>query len=101
VSTPTDLPNPPPALPACCIPSANASLAERLYCVYNRAAPDGRQGLNYQGLPCPVWLELPEGIRHRWEAVANAAPDWSPVTHAVSSPCVDSTGKLIPYRGRE
>ncbi len=92
---------PPASLPACCIPSDGASFAERLYCKYNLAAPPGKQGLNYQGLPCPVWRELPRDIQERWEAVASAALGWSPATQAVSSPRLDPSGGFVPFRGRE
>lgn len=30
-------------------------------------------GLNYQGLPCPKWADLPEAIRGHWCAVACSA----------------------------
>ena len=43
---------------------------EQLYAVY----ADHFGNLNYQGLPMPVWAELPEAIRGHWEAaVAEAA----------------------------
>lgn len=59
-----------PLLPPCCTSTDGASLAERLYCAYNAAGPIETAGLNYQGKPCPVWAELPEGVRVKWEAVA-------------------------------
>jgi hypothetical protein len=40
-----------------------------LYAVY----ADHCGNKNYQGLPMPVWTELPEAIRGHWEAVAEAA----------------------------
>ena len=58
-------------LPACCRPSPGASLGEHLYCAYN--AGGERPGLNYQGLPCPLWADLPEDIRWKWTATAVAA----------------------------
>ena len=67
MTSPTDIPTP---LPACCIPTTDATVAERLYCAYNAAGPDGLRGLNHLGLPCPAWSELPEQIRRRWQAVA-------------------------------
>lgn len=36
-------------------------------------------GRNYQGLPCPMWIDLPDAIRSHWCAVAEAA-GWSDVT---------------------
>lgn len=56
-------------LPACCFATSEDSLAKNLYAVYNRAGV--RQGLNYQGLPCPTWENLPPDIRTKWEAVAD------------------------------
>lgn len=67
MTSPNDTPTP---LPACCIPTADATVAERLYCAYNAAGPDGLRGLNHLGLPCPAWSELPEQIRRRWDVVA-------------------------------
>lgn len=32
-------------------------------------------GLNYQGLPCPKWGELPEAIREHWRAVERKAEE--------------------------
>ena len=54
-------------LPACCFPSQNAEPAERAYCAYLRSTG----GLNYQGLPCPVWADLPEKICQAWRAAAS------------------------------
>ena len=59
--------------PACLTPSEGATLAERMYCWYNAGGPADRAGLNFQGNPCPVWTELPEAVRAKWEAVASAA----------------------------
>lgn len=60
-------------IPSCCTPTKDATLAERLYCAYNRAGDPKTAGLNYQGLPCPTWPELPENIRAKWNAVSEAA----------------------------
>lgn len=57
-------------LPDCCTPSADAGLAEQLYCAYNRGGDPKTAGRNYQGDPCPVWLDLPRNVRAKWEAVA-------------------------------
>lgn len=61
------------ALPPCCTPRADASLAEILYCAYNRGGDPATAGLNYQGLPCPNWQELTPNVRAKWEAAAAAA----------------------------
>lgn len=42
--------------------------ARELYEVYIANS----DGLNYQGLPCPTWDDLPEEVRAHWCAVA----DW-------------------------
>lgn len=65
-------------LPDCCTPFEYADLAERLYCAYNRGGDPATAGLNYQGKPCPVWTELPENIRAKWEAVAVEHVDVAP-----------------------
>lgn len=57
-------------MPPCCIPSAMATTAEILYCRYNAAGAPETAGLNYAGVPCPVWLDLPANVRAKWEAVA-------------------------------
>lgn len=69
-------------LPACCIPSPEASLAETLYCEYQRGGPPERAGLAWDGRPCPTWAELQErsagndagarGVIAKWEAVAES-----------------------------
>lgn len=69
-------------LPACCIPSPDASLAETLYCEYQRGGPPERAGLAHNDLPCPTWAELVEnaeggsvssaGVIAKWEAVAES-----------------------------
>lgn len=57
----------------CCTPSEGATLAEVLYCAYNRGGPPDRAGLNFQGAPCPVWADLPDAVRAKWEAAASEA----------------------------
>jgi hypothetical protein len=57
------------SLPACCTPTPEADLAERLYCAYNRGGDPTTAGLNFQGNPCPLWKDLPQNIRDKWEAV--------------------------------
>lgn len=54
-------------------PATDASLAERLYCAYNRGGDPSTAGLNYQGKECPAWSDLPENIRAKWEAVTAEA----------------------------
>ena len=63
-------------LPDCCYPTEGATLAEILYCAYNRGGDEATAGLNYQGKPCPVWSALPENIRAKWEASVVAAIDY-------------------------
>lgn len=46
--------------------TATRQLAERLYNAY--LANSGNR--NYQGLPCPSWIDLPSDIRSHWCAVA-------------------------------
>ena len=65
----------PPALPTCCTPGPGASLAELLYCVYNAGGDPARAGLSWDGRPCPVWADLPDGVRGKWIATAKAAHD--------------------------
>jgi hypothetical protein len=60
------------ALPACCTPSPDACLAERLYCAYNAAGDPATAGRNYAGAPCPTWAELPPNVRTKWRAAARA-----------------------------
>jgi hypothetical protein len=55
-------------LPDCCYASPTDPVAKAFYAAYNAAGE--RKGLNYQGLPCPTWEELPPDIRVKWEAVA-------------------------------
>ena len=62
-------------LPPCCTPSEGASLAERLFCVYNAGGPPDRAGLAWDGRPVPAWAELSADspVRAKWEAVATFA----------------------------
>lgn len=61
-------------LPDCCTPSSDASLEERAYCAYLTETG----GRNYQGLPCPMWSDLPELIRLAWRsAVGVAVSAWA------------------------
>lgn len=62
-------------LPACCTPTDGATLAETLYCAYNAGGDPATAGLNYQGKPCPTWLELPPNVRAKWEATAAVRVD--------------------------
>lgn len=67
-------------LPACCHPAENASLAEVLYCAYQRGGAPERAGLAWDGRPCPTWAELrakqeagdaaAAGVVEKWRAVA-------------------------------
>lgn len=56
--------------PPCCIPSRGASLAEILYCGYNRGGDPETVGLNYRGEPCPIWKKLPINIKMKWYVAA-------------------------------
>lgn len=57
--------------PACCCPTLGGSLAEYLYAAYNAGGDPVTAGLNYRGEPCPVWADLPENVRAKWEATAD------------------------------
>ena len=59
----------PESYPACCYAEPSATLAEKLYATYNAAGDPATAGLNYQGKPCPMWVELPEAIRGHWYTV--------------------------------
>lgn len=65
-------------LPECCSPSEGASLAEQMYCTYNRGGDPATAGLNYQGMPCPLWADLLPNIRAKWEAVAETVQAVAP-----------------------
>jgi hypothetical protein len=45
-----------------------ADLAKIAYEAYGKSTG----GKNYQGLPMPAWEDLPEAIRHAWDAAAQA-----------------------------
>lgn len=60
------------SFPLCCIPTDGASIAEILYCTYNRGGDHRTAGLNFAGDPCPIWAELPANVRAKWVAVAMA-----------------------------
>jgi hypothetical protein len=53
------------------VPQYTAGLARTLYEAYT--ANSGN--LNYQGLPCPKWDDLPQAIRDHWCAVSDKAQD--------------------------
>lgn len=55
-------------LPACCYALASEPLPKRLYAAYNRSG--AKKGLNYQGLPCPLWEDLPEDVQAKWSGAA-------------------------------
>lgn len=59
--------------PACCIPSPNATLAERVYCAYNAAGDPATVGRNARGELCPTWDALPPYIRAKWEGAVVTA----------------------------
>lgn len=46
---------------------------EVLYNVYGAAV--GFK--NFQGNPMPEWADLPDAIKHAWEAVARAKVEWT------------------------
>ena len=60
-------------LPNCCFAEPDAPLAKRLYAAYNAGGDPQTAGLNYRGEPCPVWEDLPDNVRAKWEAVAGHA----------------------------
>lgn len=62
-------------MPDCCYAPDDAEPAWKLYAAYNAAGDPEKAGLNYQGLPCPTWDQLPEAIRVKWRAVASASAD--------------------------
>lgn len=64
-----------PIFPECCCAPKWAPLAQRMYAAYNRGGPADKAGLNYQGLPCPTWEALPDGVRQKWEAAAGEVLD--------------------------
>ena len=63
-------------MPPCCYALESEPLAKRLYAAYNRGGPENTRGLNYQGLPCPTWEELPAAVREKWENVAHFVTDF-------------------------
>lgn len=60
-------------LPACCTAGPDASRAERMYAAYNAAGDPTTAGLNYQGKPCPTWVELPVNVRAKWLAASRVS----------------------------
>lgn len=50
-------------------PQVVKSEAQRYYAAYTANSDN----LNYQGLPCPAWADLPQAIRDHWCAVVIAA----------------------------
>lgn len=64
-------------LPECCQYLSTDPLPKKLYAKYNAGGPEGKQGLNFQGAPCPKWEDLPDSVREKWEAVAVPIPDTS------------------------
>ena len=69
----------PEFVPACCTPTTDASVAEKLYCLYNAGGDPDTAGLNYEGKSCPVWVDLPPNVRAKWEAVAAAISQGSSI----------------------
>jgi hypothetical protein len=67
--------------PECTIPSPGASPGEALYCAYNMGGDPATAGLNYQGLHCPVWGDLPLNVQEKWQAVAELAATASSVSY--------------------
>lgn len=55
-------------LPDCCKASEGSSFAHKLYALYNLAGE--RKGVNYMGVPCPEWHDLPADVKKKWRAVA-------------------------------
>lgn len=48
--------------------NADPDVARRMYGAYTLSSG----GLNYQGLPCPKWEDLPPKIQEHWEAASRA-----------------------------
>jgi hypothetical protein len=76
--TPQETPGEPtqetPQLPACCIPSPDATPAEKEYCTYLRGGDPRRAGLAWNDAPCPEWRSdrMSADVRAKWWAVATA-----------------------------
>jgi hypothetical protein len=66
--------------------AADHRRARDLYATY--CASSG--GLNYQGLPCPAWDELPEEVRGHWYTVALRARELVGAPVFVDSECRES-----------
>lgn len=69
-------------LPACCLCSPDDPPAKQLYAAYNAAGE--RKGLNFAGGTCPLWEDLPQDARDKWEAVARIIVHVSPVRDALA-----------------
>ena len=54
-------------------PKVAETVAAQLYAAYNLGGAPETAGLNYAGLPCPAWSDLPANVRAKWIAVAVAA----------------------------
>lgn len=96
-------------LPACCYPSEGASVAEQLYCAYQRGGPPERAGLAWNGEPCPTWAMLVErvqsgdegaaGVISKWEAVARAQMEQASPARPLMSP--EDAQKWEDFRSRD
>lgn len=60
-------------LPECCFADINDEPAIHLYAAYNRGGDPETAGLNYAGQTCPSWDALPENVKAKWRATADAA----------------------------
>ena len=62
-----------PDLPLCCYADTDDEPAIHLYAVYNRGGDPETAGLNYAGKECPAWDDLPDNVKAKWRAAADAA----------------------------
>ena len=56
--------------PPCCYHNPDNGHGAALYAAYNTGGDPDTAGLNFRGEPCPMWEDLPQNIRDKWDAVA-------------------------------
>ncbi len=86
-----------PALPACCTPAPNASLAAIAYAAYNAGGDPATAGRNFMGAPCPEWDALPVNVRAKWEAqTAVLLTQWEAQTAAHLQTVLSAGRRPVP-----
>lgn len=75
-------------IPPACLADPDNGPGALAYAIYNAGGPLESHGVNFRGEPCPLWRDLPESVKAKWNHLAKYAlrPDAAVVFDGTGAP---------------